>query len=70
MLIPVGDTVLKYNGIFHLTESGKQLWEQIQNGAEKEDLVEFLQKEYEIDFATADEDVTSFIEKLSEFEMI
>ncbi len=70
MLIPVGDTVLDFNGIFQLSETGKQLWEQIESGAEKEELVEFLQKEYGIDLSTADEDVTSFLNMLTDYGII
>ncbi len=70
MLIPVGDTVFEYNGIFCLTESGKLLWEQIKYGAEKEQLIDLLINEYEIDYKTASEDVTEFLGKLSEYGII
>ena len=36
MLIPVGETVFQYNGIFMMTESGKFLWENIEKGADAE----------------------------------
>ncbi len=70
MLIPVGDTVFQYNGIFRLSETGKQLWEKIAVGEEKERLVDFLQAEYELDFETADEDVSAFLNMLKEYGII
>ncbi len=70
MLIPVGETIFEYNGIFYLTESGKELWEQIINGAEKEQLIEYLQKEYEIDSLTASEGVAEFLKQLNEYGII
>ena len=70
MLMPVGDTVFQYNGIFMLTESGKFLWDKICEGAESEDLIKALTEEYEIDEATASEDVMQFIEKLRSYEII
>lgn len=70
MLIPVGETVLEYNGIFMLTESGKLLWESIEKGAEKEQLEELLCEEYGIDIETASNDVEEFLEMLRAFGII
>lgn len=70
MLVPIGDTVFQYNGIFMMTDSGKLLWENIRNGAEKDELVKVLTVEYEIDEATALQDVEEFLEKLRSYEII
>ena len=70
MLVPVGDTVFQYNGIFMLTDSGKLLWDKIRDGAESEGLVKALIEEYEIDEATASKDVADFLEKLQSYEII
>ena len=70
MLIPVGDTVFQYNGIFMLTDSGKLLWDKIREGAESEGLVKALIEEYEIDEATASKDVADFLKKLQSYEII
>ncbi len=67
MLIPIGDTVTEYNGLFIMTESGMLLWNLIKNGAEKEELVSALIKEYGIDSKTATEDINGFIKKLCDF---
>ena len=70
MLIPVGETVFEYNGIFMMTESGKLLWENIVKGAEEDDLKELLMQEYEIDSKTASNDVKEFLEMLKAFGII
>ena len=70
MLIPVGETVFQYNGIFMLTESGKILWEGIVNGADEEGLTQALVQEYEVDYDTAKADVQEFLEMLRSFEII
>lgn len=70
MLMPVGDTVFKYNGIFMLTDSGKLLWNKICEGAEKEELINALTEVYEIDYETALADVTEFLSKLQTYEII
>ena len=70
MLIPVGETVFEYNGIFMLTESGKFLWENIEKGAEADQLKQLLMAEYDIDSETASADVEDFIEMLRAFGII
>ncbi len=70
MLIPVGETVFEYNGIFMMTESGKLLWENIEKGAEENELKELLMQEYEIDSETALNDVKEFLEMLKAFGII
>ena len=64
MLIPIGDAITDYNGLFVITESGMLLWDLIKNGAEKDELVSALMKEYGIDSKTATEDINEFIKKL------
>ncbi len=70
MLVPVGDTVFQYNGIFMLTDSGKFLWDKIREGAEKDELVDALTAEYDVDKLTAEKDVAEFLEKLQSYEII
>lgn len=70
MLIPVGETVFQYNGIFMLTESGKILWENIEKGATEEGLAVALMEEYGIDSEIATADVSEFLEMLRSFEII
>lgn len=70
MLIPVGETVLEYNGIFMITESGKFLWENIVNGADEKELADLLSNEYGIDTNTAAADVNEFLEMLRTFGII
>lgn len=70
MLIPVGETVFEYNGIFMMTETGKFLWENIEKGANEEELKALLSEEYEIDSETASQDVDEFLEMLSAFGII
>ncbi|MBR3819181.1 MAG: PqqD family protein [Clostridia bacterium] len=70
MLIPAGETVLEYNGIFTMTESGKFLWENIVKGAEEKELANLLIQEYGIDSDIASSDVNEFIEMLRTFGII
>ena len=44
MLIPVGETVGEYNGIFSMTEVGAVIWQSIENGQNESRLQSELQK--------------------------
>lgn len=70
MLVPVGDTVFQYNGIFTLTESAKLLWENLENCSDEAELTDVILRQYDIDRATAEKDVRIFLNKLREFGII
>lgn len=70
MLVPIGDTVFEYNGIFLLTESGRFLWENITAGCNKQELCALLADNYSIDKETATQDVDEFLAKLQELDFI
>lgn len=70
MLMPVGDTVLQYNGIFVLTESAQLLWKAITEGKEKDELADVLMQEYEIDKDTAAADVNEFLDNLASYGIV
>ncbi len=70
ILVPVGDTVFEYNGIFIMTESARLLWDAINDGKEREELPDVLLGEYEIDRATAEADSDEFLERLSSYGII
>lgn len=70
MLIPVGETVSEYNGIFSMTEVGAEIWKAIENGLDEDAIVNRIMQAYEIDKATAEADVKGFIEKLCGFGIV
>lgn len=70
MLVPTGDTVLEYNGLFLLTESGKLLWQGILDGKELDDLAAILVTEYGIDDITAKTDTEEFLARLREYGIV
>lgn len=70
MLVPVGDTVIQYNGLFIMTPSAKLLWEAIRDGKEGDDLAAVLVDAYGIDQSTAQEDAAAFVGKLKELEIV
>ncbi len=65
VVLPTGDE-LNLNIMITLNGTGRFLWERLTDGAEKEELVKALLSEYEVDEATAERSVDSFVLKLKE----
>lgn len=64
VIIPTGKTVLSFNGLISVNEVGAFLWEQLQNDVTIEELVTAVLNEYEVDEATAREDIQEFLDVL------
>ena len=69
-LIPVGDTVIKNNGLFSLSETGARIWELLPQADSAEELVEALLEEYDVDRETLSRDVDEFLEQLRQLEIL
>jgi hypothetical protein len=70
MVIPTGKASTYFNGIITLNESGKLLFEILEHGCTKGTLVHTLIDRYDIDKATAEKDVASFLNTLNEKNVI
>lgn len=70
VVIPLRSAAVNFNAVIKLSETGAFLWEQLSKGAEKEDLVDALLSEYDVDEATAAGDVDRFLMKLKEADLI
>lgn len=66
VVVPIGETVLDFNGMINLTESAGFLWKCLEKERTEDELVSCLQAEYEVDAKTAEEDIAEFLEKLKE----
>ena len=64
MVIPSG-AELDLNMMITLNETGRFLWERLQNGTTEDALVAALLDEYDVDEATARAQVVKFVEKLN-----
>lgn len=65
MLIPVGKQYVDFAAMITLNETGAFLWKCLQEDCSQQQLVSALCGEYEIDEATAQSDVSAFVEMLS-----
>lgn len=64
IVVPVGDDAVAFNGVITINETGKFIWELLDKGIEKEELLEKFMKEYSIPEEEAKEDIRVFIQKL------
>lgn len=69
-LIPVGDTVIKNNGLFSLSETGARIWDLLPQADGAEQLVDALLEEYDVDRETLSRDVDEFLEQLRQMEIL
>ena len=70
VVVPVGKLTLNFNGIITLNETGAFLFEQLQKGAEREDLIENRLKEYDVDPEKAAADIEVFLEKVKDADVL
>lgn len=64
IIIPTGQTTLKFNGMITVNEQGAFLWEALKEEITEDALVEAVLAEYDTDRKTAQADVAEFLEVL------
>ena len=65
VVVPTG-AELNFNGMISLNETGKTLWQALENDTDIDGLTAALLAEYDVDDATARPAVESFVAKLRE----
>ena len=70
IVVAVGEAVKTFNGIVNLNETGAFLWKALEQGATKEELLEKLTAEYDVDEDTAKKDIDAFVAKLEEAKLV
>lgn len=70
VVVPIGQQISEFNGLIKLNDSGAFLWNILKEGSSKEELVDKLQEEYEVDRDFAENDVEKFIQILKERDML
>ena len=70
VVVPVNKMTLDFNGIINLNETGAFLFELLQKGAEREDLIDKMLEEYDVDRAKAEADIDIFIQKVRDADVL
>ena len=69
-VIGVGSEAYMPNRIMSVNETGAFLWRMLENGAEKQGLIDALLREYETDPQTAEKDVDAFLNELRDKKLV
>ena len=70
IVMPTGDNIAKFDGAVVLNEVSAFVFEQMKHPVSREDLLEAVLNEFEVDEATAKADLDALIEKLTEMGLI
>lgn len=71
VVIPVGEAGENFSGIITLNETGAFLWEKLGGGMpDEESLVSALLEEYDVTAEQAKKDVSAFVKKLDEADIL
>ena len=64
VVVPIGQATLDFNGMMSLNETGAFIFSKMLEGTTKEQLIEDLIREYEVEREIAQKDVDDFIKKV------
>lgn len=70
MLIPVGSAAMDNNGMFVMTELGGYIWQMLEGGMTKEEIITALLEEYEVEESILRGDVEDFLQRLADRKLI
>ena len=64
VMVPVGETALKFNGIVGLNDVAVFIWKQLQEDISREELLSRILEEFEVTGEEADRDLEEFLQVL------
>lgn len=70
ILVPVGSTALKFNGIITLDPVGAAIWKGLEAGKDREAILEEILENFEVECKVASEDLDTFLQQLREKEFL
>ncbi len=70
LLIPVGAAALTTKGLIGLSESAYLLYEKLKTSCSKQDLIQAILAEYDVDTITAEADVDAFLAHMRKLNML
>lgn len=67
VLVPIANNIADMTSVYTLNETGAFIWEHFDGERNVEDIIIALTEEYDIDRETAEKDVLSFIDNMSNY---
>lgn len=66
LIVPTGAMTKNVPGVLNVSESGAQIWKDLEGGTDETSLVKHIMDEYDVDEATASVDVKEFLSFIRE----
>ncbi len=70
VLVPAGASVKEYNGLFAINEVGAAIWDLLEKCETEDEIACALAKEYDAPNELLKKDVTAFLKKLKDLDLI
>ena len=70
VLVPVTNNIADMNSVYTLNETGAFIWELVDGTRNVNEIITALTNEYDIDSKSAEQDVISFLENMSNYLII
>ncbi len=70
VVVTVGEAAHTRNSLFSLNDTGATLWETLKNPATKQDLIDVLLQEYDVETEEAEESVEEFLNTLRQLNIL
>jgi len=64
VVVPTGEEAVNFNGMISLNETGKLLFETLQKGATRNELIKTLTEHYDVEAEQVNNDVDGFLDVL------
>jgi hypothetical protein len=70
VVVPTGKASIDFSGMISLNGTGAFLWKQLAEDKSEQDLLSAMLEEYETEKATARADISEFLKKLKEADLL
>ena len=70
ILVPIGETALRCNGVFAITEVGADIWDMLKNGKDIPEITAELLELYDVEEEVLVKDIDDFLKMLRDLELI
>ena len=66
ILVPVGETALRFNGIITLDKVGGLIWSALEQDAERESILRQIMDRFDVDRERAEKDLDEFLDQMEQ----
>lgn len=67
VVVPVGDAVQNIHGMITLNGPAEIIWKALENGKNKDEIIDEIKAEYDVEKSVVEADVDTFLAKLEKY---